>query len=138
MTPAPPWLLPKPKVYEEPSGTPREQAKGNRPGDLYNASGKLSELLVAHGWTYAGKHGKNERWVRPDKDPRMGISATFDGSHFCVFSSNAAPFEFNEGKFFGSYTPFAAYSLLEHDGNFRRAAEALREVFDIPSALVIG
>jgi len=46
-------------------------------------------------------------------------SASFNGEVFYVFSSNAAPFEP------GAYSPFNAYTILEHNGDFTAAANAL-------------
>ena len=91
---------------------------GGRPGDDYNGRGDVRELLMRHGWTCVGGGG-NERWRRPGKD--QGWSATFRDRVFYVFSSNAAPFEPNH-----SYSPFAVYSLLDHQGEFGGAASTLR------------
>ena len=71
-----------------------------------------------HGWTLA-RGGENEYWRRPGKD--QGWSATLRGRVLYVFSSNAAPFEPDR-----AYSPFAAYTLLEHAGDFAAAAAALR------------
>ncbi len=88
-----------------------------RPGDDYNARGDVREVLKTHGWTLV-QTGENERWRRPGKED--GSSATFNGKVFYCFSSNAPPFEMNRG-----YSPFAAYALLEHGGDFAAAASAL-------------
>ena len=75
-------------------------------------------LLERHGWTRV-RGGDNELWRRPGKD--QGWSATLRNRVFYVFSSNAAPFEPNR-----AYSPFAVYTLLEHQGDFAQAASALR------------
>ena len=91
-----------------------------RPGDDYNRRGDVRALLLAHGWTYMRKSPDgNEHWRRPDKEGD-GTSATLKDGTFYVFSSNAAPFE--PGK---AYSPFATYSLLEHGGDYTKAASAL-------------
>jgi hypothetical protein len=89
-----------------------------RPGDDYNERGDVRELLRKHGWTLV-RPGDNEYWRRPGKD--SGLSATLKNRVFYVFSSNAAPFE--PGR---AYAPFSVYALLEHEGDFARAASALR------------
>lgn len=91
---------------------------GLRPGDDFNQRGDIREILVKHGWSLA-KQGENEYWRRPGKD--RGWSATLKGGVFYVFSANADPFEPNE-----AYSPFTAYALLEHGGDYAAAAGTLR------------
>ena len=91
---------------------------GVRPGDAFNERGDVRAVLLKHGWTLV-KPGENEYWARPEKE--RGWSATFRNRVLYCFSSNAAPFE--EKK---AYAPFSVYSLLEHNGDFARAASALR------------
>lgn len=93
--------------------------RGDRPGDEFNQRGDVREVLEKHGWTRA-RNGENEYWRRPGK--AHGWSATLKSGVFYVHSSNAAPFEPDRG-----YSPFAVYSLLEHEGNFTQAASALRD-----------
>jgi hypothetical protein len=61
-------------------------------------------------------------WRRPGKiGPGISATTNYGGSHLLyVFSTNAAPFEPDT-----AYTPFAAYALLEHRGDFTAAARAL-------------
>ena len=89
-----------------------------RPGDDFNAHGDFRSLLLRHGWTPLHKAGNNEYFRRPGKTSG-GQSASFNGDVFYVFSTNAAPFEP------GAYSPFNAYAILEHDGDFTAAANAL-------------
>jgi hypothetical protein len=93
-----------------------------RPGDDFNARGDVREVLRAHGWRQvrAGDAGGNEHWCRPGKE--HGTSATLKDGVFYVFSSNAPPFEPQQG-----YAPFAVYAMLGHNGDFAAAASALRE-----------
>jgi hypothetical protein len=91
-----------------------------RPGDDYNQRGELCGLLEEFGWVQVSG-GANQKWRRPGKD--SGWSATFNGEHFYVFSSNAMPFEPNR-----AYTPFAVYALLHHGGDYEQAARDLRDL----------
>jgi hypothetical protein len=75
-------------------------------------------VLEQHGWVRV-KGGVNEYWRRPGK--ATGWSATLKDGVFYVFSANAGPFEPNR-----AYSPFAVYTLLEHGGDWSRAASALR------------
>ena len=99
--------------------TSTSHTQRERPGDDYNEHGDFRELLRQHGWSHVGG-GENEYWRRPGKE--LGQSATIRGKVFYCFSSNAAPFEADK-----SYSPFAVYAWLEHGGDFKAAATALRD-----------
>ena len=91
-----------------------------RPGDDYNARGDFQSLLQAHGWVYLRTMPDgNEHWRRPGKEGEQTSATLKDGS-FYVFSSNAEPFE--SGR---CYTAFNAYALLEHGGDYTKAASEL-------------
>lgn len=116
----------KQREHRPPKPSP-ENADELRPGDAYNQSDDWRELLEQHGWRFVRYAGETEQWRRPGKD--RGISATFNhgGSRlFWPFSSNCAPFEAGV-----SYSPFAVYTVLQHDGDFSAAASTLA---NIPSA----
>ncbi len=125
-----------PPVVDGPNGTPKdatpvarsqqgptsghgEPLGGLRPGDDYNLRGDVRSVLRERGWQCT-RGGTNEHWRRPDKTSGSN-SATFNGEHFYVFSSNAGPFEPNH-----AYSPFAVYALLKHGGNWEKAARQLR------------
>ena len=106
---------------------PQPAGASDRPGDDFNRSGDLPALLAHHGWTLI-HDGANQHWCRPGKTG--STSATCKAGVLYVFSSNADPFEANR-----AYSPFAAYALLEHDGDFPAAA-ALRSLgFGLPMAM---
>jgi hypothetical protein len=96
----------------------RATADAQRPGDDFNTRGDIREVLLRHGWRVV-RAGDNEHWCRPGK--AAGTSATLRDGIFYVFSSNAPPFEPQQG-----YAPFAVYALLEHGGEWSAAAAALR------------
>jgi hypothetical protein len=93
---------------------------GLRPGDDFNAKSDVAALLQHHGWSLY-RDGPNQHWSRPGKT--TGTSATLKDGVFYVFSSNADPFEANR-----AYSPFAAYALLEHHGDYTAAAKELRRL----------
>ena len=112
----------RPVGQPAPSGVNVGQPGGfvARPGDDFSERGDIRPYLTAAGWQFLGNHPDgNELWRRPGKNSG-GHSATFDGHVFYVFSSNAAPFESEKG-----YSGFQVYTLLEHRGDFTRAAAAL-------------
>lgn len=91
----------------------------DRPGDEYNEFGDVRALLLAHGWTLVRSENGSDYFKRPNK-PGSCWSATLKDRIFYVFSSNACPFEPNK-----AYSPFNVYALLEHNGDYSAAAQAL-------------
>ncbi len=118
------------RPYKATTAFPRTPAKrnnslptGSRPGDLFNARTTWEEVLQPHGWVAVGLAGGVTHWRRPGKDNEDRSATTnFGGSDLLhIFSSNASPFEQNE-----TYSKFAAFALLNHNGDFHAAAEELR------------
>lgn len=97
---------------------------GHRPGDDYIRRTTWSQVLEPAGWTMDGTDSKGvTHWIRPGKTKREGEGATtnYKGSDLLyVFSDAAAPFEPQQ-----SYNRFRAYTLLNHQGDYRAAALAL-------------
>lgn len=94
-----------------------------RPGDEYNDRADWADILVPFGWVLHRETNSVRYWTRPGKP--MGISATtgFCGEDlFYAFSSNVSPFEPET-----SYSKFAAYALLTHDGDFSKATQRLAD-----------
>lgn len=101
------------------SSSTRDPLDGLRPGDDYNQRANWADILT--GWTYTGQLGGAATWRRPGKN--IGISATTgrnDGDNLYVFSTST-PFDTEK-----PYSKFAAYTLLEHSGDWAAAARALR------------
>jgi hypothetical protein len=94
-------------------------APGESPGDQFAAATSWVDILTPHGWTAVG----TDYWRRPGKD--VGWSASTrsvskSGNElFRVFSTDASPFRTD------SYTKFAAYTLLNHGGDYIVAAKEL-------------
>jgi len=97
--------------------------EAKRVGDRYNEQADVLPLLLQHGWRIEreGRDG-NLYLTRPGKE--RGVSASWhEGLRtLYMFSTNAPPFE--AGR---AYSPFAIYTLLEHGGDFSKAAKALRQ-----------
>lgn len=101
---------------------------GQRPGDTYNTQPDVAsstlQLLERHSWTrvFERAHGDHidVHLRRPGKN--IGTSAVLhlDAGTFVVFSTSTQ-FEAEE-----AYTPFAVYTVLEHAGDYSRAASTLR------------
>ena len=99
-----------------------------RPGDVYNHHHDLRQLLLDAGWTSSHTDQDGTEFLRrPGKDT-VGTSASLgylrsdDGKPLLfVFSTNAAPFQHNQ-----AYDAFAVYALINHGGDFSKAATAAR------------
>jgi AAA domain/Bifunctional DNA primase/polymerase, N-terminal len=117
---------PEPSPKREPS----VNGDGSRPGDEFNRRADWGVLLREAGGTLVSQSGDVQLWRRPGKE--CGMSGTV-GHHrtangvplLIVFSSNWSPFEQTTKTNPRGYTPFEAYALLKHRGDFTAAAEEL-------------
>jgi hypothetical protein len=102
----------------------KPKAEGLTPGDDYNAKVTWEQILEPLGWKKVRTESNGTiQWCRPGKD--FGISATsnFAGTDkFYVFSSSTI---FEPER---SYSKFAVFALVEHQGDFSAAARALRSL----------
>lgn len=112
-------------TYVEPPKARRDDS--GLPGTDFNIRGNWNEILEPHGWKSLSVAGDVTYWQRPGKTD-AGISATTghckadDGQPMLhVFSSNASPFDSGS-----TYDKFAAFTRLNHGGDFREAAAALK------------
>lgn len=94
--------------------------------DWFSASTTWASLLEAHGWTRVAGDGEHDgsAWRHPQATSES--SATIKHGCLFVYSPNT-PFEPTESGDPHGYTPFAAYAVLEHQGDQRAAAKAARE-----------
>ena len=88
------------------------------PADDYNTRGNIEELLFYHGWTLFEETNKEKRYSRPGKD--TGVSASWNGTIFFVFSTSDSIFEGNKG-----YNRFQVYCMLNCGGNIDVAKREL-------------
>lgn len=92
-----------------------------RPGEDFVSRASWDDILVPHGWTRLRTNGAGvTHWRRPGK--RIGVSATTNarGGDYLYVHTTSTIFEVR------GYNKFSAYALLEHNGDFSLAAEALR------------
>jgi len=91
----------------------------DRPGDAYNREVDFLPYIRSHGWLDAGTNTSGQQQLtRPGK--AEGVSATWNGEHFYVFTSSTAAFEPDKG-----YRPFEVYTRLDHNGDHTSAAAEL-------------
>lgn len=104
------------EIYVAPEGIT------NRPGDAFEQQKSWEEILTPHGWTIFHVQGEITQWCKPNASDRHCHATTGKTSGLYVFSSNAYPFEPMR-----SYSKFAAYTLLDHNGNFEQSASKLAQ-----------
>ncbi|BCL83617.1 bifunctional DNA primase/polymerase [Ktedonobacteria bacterium brp13] len=90
------------------------------PGHVFNERITWAEILEPHGWTRVTSIGNEDFWRRPGKDRGISASTNYEGSDFLYVFSTSTIFEPRVG-----ISKFAAYTFLEHGGDFSEAAKAL-------------
>lgn len=94
-----------------------------RPGDDYNERADWEEILTPRGWQPVRQQAEETLWRRPDGYPGgWGASTNYGGLDRLYVWTTATPFDPDR-----SYDKFAAYTTLEHGGDFPAAARALVE-----------
>jgi hypothetical protein len=95
-------------------------SSGNRPGDDYNRRMTWPQLLEPAGWTRVFDRGDATYWRRPGKTQGVSASTNYGGADLF--------FPFTSSSVFApdvSYSKFGVYCVLEHTGDFGKAAHAL-------------
>ena len=91
------------------------------PGDDYNARNTWEELLVPLGWAVVYRKNEATVWRRPGKAEGISATTNFNGNDkFFVFTTST---QFESET---SYSKFAFYATLKHGGDFKAAANDLR------------
>lgn len=99
-----------------------------RPGDLFNQLAKWEDILCPQGWMLTRIVDGAAQWRRPGKrGPGISATTNYAGNDLLYVFSTATIFEPERG-----YTKFAAYTLLEHGGDFAAAARTLIEEGYVP------
>jgi len=112
--------MPRPEARPPAAATTATDG-GERPGDAYNAATTWAELLEPHGWRHLFDRGDEAFWCRPGKPTGISATTNYAGADRLVVFSSSTPFDTER-----SYDRFGAYAVLEHRGDLRAAARALR------------
>jgi putative DNA primase/helicase len=111
-------------LYTATAASRRSASDSDKPGDRYNAETSWETLLPAYGWAIDRHHGPTTYWTRPGKDRGVSASTNYQGNDLLwVFTSST---ELDPDR---SYDRFGFYTVMEHEGNFRAAARALRDQY---------
>jgi hypothetical protein len=102
---------------------PKKHRSGDSPGDAFNAAATWEDLLLPAGWVKTHTAGPLSFWRRPGKEigtsATTGVVSSAGTELFCVFSSNAHPFDGPaNGRPCSSYSKFAVYTILNHEGDY--------------------
>jgi putative DNA primase/helicase len=118
------------RVFDEvpepskPTRTVRERASSprqDRPGDVFASLVDWSDILKPAGWTLDSSDGEEEYWTRPGKDSGTSATTNYQGSDLMFVFTSSTKFTVNT-----SYSKFAAWALINYNGDFSKAASALR------------
>ena len=91
------------------------------PGDDYNSKVSWDQILTPLGWSKVYTKNDATAWRRPGKNEGISATTNFNGKDNLYVFTTSTIFESEH-----SYSKFAAYATLEHQGNFKAAASALR------------
>jgi KaiC/GvpD/RAD55 family RecA-like ATPase len=91
------------------------------PGDDYNSKVSWDQILTPLGWSKVYTKGEATAWRRPGKSEGISATTNFNGKDNLYVFTTSTIFESEH-----SYSKFAAFATLEHQGNFSAAASALR------------
>ena len=100
-------------------------ARGRSVAEAFNQATSWTQVLGPHGWTCPDPNpdADGARWRHPGAtNPK---SATIRHGLLFIYSQ-ATPFQPTEAGAPHGYSRFRAYAVLEHGGDLRAAARALR------------
>jgi len=91
--------------------------------DRFNRAASWEEVLCPHGWQFVRTQGCESYWRRPGKrGPGISATTNYQGTGFLYVFSTSTEFEPEQ-----PYSLFAAYTLLNHGGDYKDAARSLAE-----------
>ncbi|BAH53678.1 hypothetical protein ROP_54310 [Rhodococcus opacus B4] len=93
-----------------------------RPGVAFAGVTAWAEILEPHGWRKdpTADTEDSTKWTRPGKDSGTSATTDYQGTGLFYVFTTSTDFEAEQ-----SYTKFAVYALLNHDGDFEGAAKDL-------------
>jgi hypothetical protein len=118
---APDWLLAlvereAPKRVERGPVDPND----DRPGSRFNAETDWAEILEPHGWRAVRAEGSVTHWQRPGKTDGPSATSNYEGSDLLYVFTSSTDFEPDT-----AYSKFAAFAVLECDGDYSEAAKEI-------------
>ena len=93
------------------------------PGDKFNQQAEWEDILEPHGWTATKTKGSTTYWTKPGGTGNASHATTGYGQGDCLYIfTTDCPKHFEPNR---AYNKFAAFTMLYHDGDYKRAAKAL-------------
>ncbi len=114
--------MPVEKFREPIPATARIPSGTKRPGDDFNERASWAEILEPFGWVMVAQSGDETFWRRPGSENKWSASTNYRGSDLLYVFTTSSLFDSEK-----SYSKFAAYALLEHNGDFSAAAHTLSD-----------
>jgi len=108
----------RPEYHPPPTQQPTQN--GTRPGDLFAAATSWRDILEPHGWQWVRRIGEVDHWRRPGKQRDVSATTNYAGSDCFYCFSSSTQFDTTKG-----YQKFSVYTLLNHNGDYGAAAQAL-------------
>ena len=110
-----------PVVTNKAPYTPPFNPTSGRPGDVFNALMSWDEVLQPLGWTKIYSHNATSFWRRPGKKEGISASTNFKGYDlFFPYTTHYPELEPKRG-----YTKFRLYAVLQHNGDWSKAAKVI-------------
>lgn len=97
-----------------------EESAGLKPGEDFNRRADWANILEPHGWDAVHTYGGKTYWRRPGKSEGVSATTGHDNTDYLYVFSTSTEFEAERG-----YNKFSAYTLLNHQGDFKAAAKDL-------------
>ena len=99
----------------------RTEATGDRPGDIFNRDARWADVLGPAGWKAVYSRGGTTYWRRPGKSHGVSATTNHTGADTLIVFSTSTPFDPSPS----SYSKFAAYTVINHDGDYQAAGKEL-------------
>lgn len=112
--------MPKPQAVAE-DLAPKNEGGALSPGDDYNERMTWDEILLPLGWSKIYTKGEATVWRRPGKNEGISATTNFGGNDKLFVFSTSTIFDAEQ-----SYSKFGAFAHINCGGDFKRAANELR------------
>lgn len=112
--------MPKPQTVAE-DLAPKAEGGALSPGDDYNERMTWDEILLPLGWSKIYTKGEATVWRRPGKNEGISATTNFGGNDKLFVFSTSTIFDAEQ-----SYSKFGAFAHINCGGDFKRAANELR------------
>ena len=93
----------------------------------YNKRGDIIALLEKHGWSKVSSSDNNIRFLRPGATSAASSAVLFSDSRIFYVHTTSSQFQPK------GYNPFGVYTILECNGDYKKAAAQLSDIYGTKS-----